>query len=101
MNIDPTLTALKDLNFVRRVATVGSYAAGKKEPKDIDVLIHLTLTDAEMQTSKTRPIKQAIIRILKKADYTNWDLFLLTTDKVEWRLRPWEDEKGKITWDWE
>ena len=100
MKIKETVIALKKLDFISDAKLVGSITTGKKDIKDVDVLLQLSVSDVGLQSIRGM-IKRDIVKILKKSSYRNWDLFLRTSDNIEWRLRPWEDEEGKISWDWE
>jgi len=79
---------------------VGSFAAGRKNYKDVDILLRLSIGDATLQRNRRR-IRSDIVKILRKSSYPNLDIFIHTSDNAGWRLRPWRDEQGKITWEWE
>jgi len=105
VNIGNALQAIRGLDFVSDAKIVGSFAAGKKHYKDIDILIELKLNDSALRKTSAAT-RRNIVKILNKSDYKNLDLFLHTTDGYEWRLRPWVDDslpksKQKVNWEWE
>ncbi len=95
-------SALRTLGEISGVSLIGSRTTGKKAPKDIDLLLTLNISGARLEKLKRR-LKGGITRVLRKASTPSlYDIFLITTDGSEWRLRPWEDtETGKLTWEWE
>jgi len=100
--IEQVLRGFRALTYVSSVKVVGSYAKGGDNPKDIDVLMELNLTDSTLWKTK-RKVKSKIVSILKLTSQTiPFDIFIITSDKKDWRLRPWEDITTKVrTYEWE
>lgn len=101
-SINQVVNALGKMDCVSRSSLIGSYIAGKVSPKDIDILLTLNIDEAELERSK-RKLKGSITRVLKKHPTPSlFDIFLVTLDGSNWRLRPWIDiDSGKLSWDWE
>ena len=103
LSVDEVMSTLRSLPYIREAKIVGSYAAGKEDYKDIDVLLVLLFSDADLWKRK-RDVKKDIVRTLKLSPYPNWDIFIFTSDGEKWRLKPWVvvgDPDGKVVWDWE
>lgn len=96
------LKELRALSYVSSVRVVGSYARGKKRPKDIDIIIKLKITD-KMLWKARRKIKSDIRGIIREnAPSLPVDVFLVTSDGKRWRLRPWVDiSTKKESHEWE
>lgn len=101
-SVAPVVSALGKLDCVSNARVVGSYAAGEKSPKDVDLLLKLNIDEVELMRSK-RGLKGKITGILRKTSIPSlFDIFLVTQDGASWRLRPWVDiDSGKLSWDWE
>lgn len=100
--LDSTLTKLRLLRYVSSAKLVGSYSKGKRRPKDIDILIRLKIKEATLWCNRTK-IGRTIKNIVRQAPTAlPFDVFIITSDRKKWRLRPWQDiSTKKTTYEWE
>lgn len=103
-DIEIVIFNLENLEVISKVKAVGSYIHRDKPYRDIDLLLTLNINNKELENKSVRQgLKKGITKILKGISNPSLlDLFLVTSDGVDWRLRCWEDTSTKrLSWDWE
>ena len=103
-DIEMVIFNLEGLRDTAKVEVVGSYPGKEDGCKDIDLLLTLAIDNKKLEEKDTKKnLKREIVKILKgTSNPAFFDIFLVTSDKYEWRLRCWEDvDTKKLSWDWE